>query len=725
MRIFPAWMQRLWEAWDIRVMVLWSLTLQIILISFGGRRKHNRGIWIKVVVWSVYMMADWVAVFSLGKLSDVATFVDSSNSNNNVLNNKLMALWAPLLLLHLGGPDTITAYSIEDVRLYLRHALGVIVQVGLALYVFLLFWTGSIDWISLLSLPLFVAGILKYGERSWVLWRANSAFPQPLLPIHFDNSKEIDALKKKVPSEGMIMALSYVWLQNLAPCLASFSKINYDLISSEVTEIIWGEDGVETAFKFFEFQLGFMYDMLYTKANNIYTKGGCIVRLVSFICLVTTLLGFTIIGSDDNSNADTYITYVLLVGAVVLELYALTLLIYSDWAIVWMSKHCKNHFVKCIFLVLAPIVYRHGKRWASSLPTLNLLNESLYNVKPAMLHHQISRHSSLEKFKAFTCRKDVDDLKNVKILVMEEVRLLLHKFSDKDNWHNYFEERGENALQKHGIPYEDPEWCIVGRSFDISILIWHLATNYCYYLEDEPSQKGSSFCEGSKLISEYMVYLLIIYPNMLGDTVSGCDLSAIQGYYAQMMEDTRKKGFSHDEAEVCRRMFEWEPNVCTCKYSGSSTMQSLEYGRIPIDARELAKTFMTGKYKDRKWEIISRVWTEMLCHGAVKCKYDSHIRQLVRGGEFISQVWILLFMHGLIDRSPRDELRPLFACAIKEISDSAMGREVNGSEEDEIYGGTSSDEEMDASWLEEGLINRSIHKARSLPVEGTRKQNGN
>ncbi|KAM7515648.1 hypothetical protein LguiA_005231 [Lonicera macranthoides] len=527
MRIFPTWMQRLWDAWDIRVMVLWSLTLQIILISFGGRRKYIRGIGTKVVVWSVYMMADWVAVFSLAKLSDVATFVDSSNSNNNVQNNKLMALWAPLLLLHLGGPDTITAYSIEDVRLYLRHVLGVIVQVGLALYVFLLFWTGSIDWISLLSLPLFVAGILKYGERSRVLWRANSAFPQPLLPIRFDNSKEIDALKKKVPSEGVMLALSYIWLQNLCPGLASCRNINNDLISSEVIEIIWGEDGAETAFKFFEFQLGFLYDILYTKPNNIYTKGGCIVRLVSFICLVSTLLGFAIIGSDDNSNADACITYVLLVGAVVLELYALTLLIYSDWAIVWMSKHYRNPFVKRIFQALAPIVYRQGKRWASSLPTLNLLNESLYNVKPAILHHQILRHPSLEKFRAFTCRKDVDDLKSVKTLVMEEVRLLVQILTDKDNWHKSFEERGKNALWRHGINYENPKWCIDGRGFDISILIWHLATNYCYYLEDSPSQKESSLREGSKLISEYMVYLLVIYPNMLGDSVSDCDLSAI------------------------------------------------------------------------------------------------------------------------------------------------------------------------------------------------------
>ncbi|KAM7515647.1 hypothetical protein LguiA_005230 [Lonicera macranthoides] len=680
MRIFPAWMQRLWDAWDIRVMVLWSLTLQIILISFGGRRKYSRGILIQVVVWSAYMMADWVAVFSLGKLSDVDTSVDSSNSNNSIPKNKLMALWAPLLLLHLGGPDTITAYSIEDVRLCLRHALGVFVQVGLALYVFLRFWTGSINRISLLSFPLFVAGILKYGERSRVLWRANSAFPHPLLPIRFDNSKEVEALKKKVPSEGVMLALSYIWLQNLIPGLASCRNINNDLISSEVIEIIWGEDGAETAFKFFD---------------------------------------------DDNSNSDACITYVLLVGAVVLELYALTLLIYSDWAIVWMSKHCKNPFVKRIFQALAPIVYQKGKRWASSLPTLNLLNESLYNAKPAMLHHQILRHPSLEKFKAFTCRKDVDDLKSVKTLVMEEVRLLLQILTDKDNWHKNFEERGKNALWRHGISYENPKWCIDGRSFDISILIWHLATNYCYYLEDNPSQKESSLCEGSKLISEYMVYLLVIYPNMLGDNVSACDLSAIRGYYAQMMEDTRKKGFSHDEADVCRRMFEWEPNVCTCKNIGSNIMQSLEYGRIPIDARELATTFMTDEYKDRKWEIISQVWAEMLCHGATNCKYDNHIQQLRQGGEFISQVWILLHMHGLTDGSPRDEFRPLFACVINRISDSANGREENGSEEgDEIYGGTLSDE-TDASWLEGGLINRSIHKARSLPVEGTREKNGN
>ena len=121
MRIIAAWLQRLWEAWDIRGLALVSLTVQINLILFGARRKYIRSTWIQVVVWSMYMIADWVAIFSLGKLSDIAANVDScttTNNNNNAVPNvnQLKALWAPLLLLHLGGPDTITVYSVEDIR---------------------------------------------------------------------------------------------------------------------------------------------------------------------------------------------------------------------------------------------------------------------------------------------------------------------------------------------------------------------------------------------------------------------------------------------------------------------------------------------------------------------------------------------------------------------------------------------------------------------------------
>ncbi|KAM7472890.1 hypothetical protein LguiA_011073 [Lonicera macranthoides] len=684
MRIIAAWMQRLWEAWDIRGLALLSLTVQINLILFGARRKYIQSTWIQVVVWSMYMMADWVAIFSLGKLSDIAANVDSrttTNNNNAVPNdNQLKALWAPLLLLHLGGPDTITAYSVEDIRLVLRHVLGLLFNVGLALYVFLSFWTGALHWIATLAFPLFVAGIVKYGERSWVLWRANDVFPQPRLPIHFGNAKNIsDDLGEDVDSDSEMLTLSYIWLQALVPCFTGSTSINYRVTPSEITKMIWGDDGGEAAFKISEFQLGFLYDMLYTKANSIYTTSGCIVRLVSFVCVVTALLGFSIFGSHDYTDADVCITYVLLVGAVVLELYALILMIYSDWVLIWLSRHCKNPFWKNVFRFLAPKLFWRGKRWASSLPTLNLLNESLYDEKPAILY-QISKHFGLlEKLKAYSCRREVDDFKSVKKLIMEEVKYLLEKFGQWDLLHLYPEERGKCALGRHQVGHQDcewngikcnessdhPDWCIDRRSFDISIVIWHLATSYCYYAID--AHQESSSRKGAKLMSDYMMYLLVSRPQMFGNNVAPCDLGAIIGCYAQLMEDTARKHSSSQKEfskRICDSILTYEPEFCTRKYGRSSNMGSLEYGRIPIDVRELAATLMSDKYMDRKWEMIGQVWAEMMCYAALKSKYETHLQELMRGGEFISQVWLLLLIHGLVEESPTNFLRSLFLSAI-------------------------------------------------------------
>ena len=66
---------------------------------------------------------------------------------------KLTAFWAPFLLLHLGGPDTITAYSLEDNEFWLRHLLGLGVQTGVALYIFISAWTAS--HLSILSILIF------------------------------------------------------------------------------------------------------------------------------------------------------------------------------------------------------------------------------------------------------------------------------------------------------------------------------------------------------------------------------------------------------------------------------------------------------------------------------------------------------------------------------------------------------------------------------------------
>ena len=68
---------------------------------------------------------------------------------------------------HLGGPDTITAYSLEDNELWTRYLLGLVIQFGGAFYIFLRSWKGTP--LNILAVPMFVAGLIKYGERTWFL----------------------------------------------------------------------------------------------------------------------------------------------------------------------------------------------------------------------------------------------------------------------------------------------------------------------------------------------------------------------------------------------------------------------------------------------------------------------------------------------------------------------------------------------------------------------------
>jgi hypothetical protein len=124
------------------------------------------------LIWIAYLVADWAANFAVGLIS---------NSQKDIRQKRylimkpddhadILAFWAPFLLLHLGGPDTITAFALEDNALWLRHLVGLISQVS-ALIVFNQSFPKNKLWIP--TLLLFVAGIIKYCERTRALFLAN------------------------------------------------------------------------------------------------------------------------------------------------------------------------------------------------------------------------------------------------------------------------------------------------------------------------------------------------------------------------------------------------------------------------------------------------------------------------------------------------------------------------------------------------------------------------
>lgn len=155
----------------VPALVLLSFTMQVTLLLTAEFRCRLDKFWLRALVWSAYMLADWAAIYALGHLSVV--------SGPGQGQHHLMLLWAPFLLVHLGGQDNITAYALEDNRLWLRHLQALAVQAAAAVYVLYLSWSsssstggggGAVLRFRQASVVLYVVGILKYGERVAALW---------------------------------------------------------------------------------------------------------------------------------------------------------------------------------------------------------------------------------------------------------------------------------------------------------------------------------------------------------------------------------------------------------------------------------------------------------------------------------------------------------------------------------------------------------------------------
>ncbi|KAK3219287.1 hypothetical protein Dsin_013257 [Dipteronia sinensis] len=66
----------------------------------------------KFVVWSACLLVDSVMTMSLGiLLNDLGEIFENDHAGHLDANSELTTFWAPFFLLHLGGPDNITAYS--------------------------------------------------------------------------------------------------------------------------------------------------------------------------------------------------------------------------------------------------------------------------------------------------------------------------------------------------------------------------------------------------------------------------------------------------------------------------------------------------------------------------------------------------------------------------------------------------------------------------------------
>ena len=111
------------------------------------------------------------------------------------------------------------------------------------------------------------------------------------------------------------------------------------------------------------------------------------------------LLAFLIVDKHAFSTADIIITYVLLVGAILLEIYAVLVLVTSDWTILWLSNH-KNSVVDFFYTTISSIPLSKNERWSNTMGQYNLIKYCL-KEKP-------TKYSVIQKF---LCMSELEKLR--------------------------------------------------------------------------------------------------------------------------------------------------------------------------------------------------------------------------------------------------------------------------------------------------------------------------
>ncbi|PUZ66023.1 hypothetical protein GQ55_3G273000 [Panicum hallii var. hallii] len=695
--------EELWNAWEIHCLILISLFLQVVLFLAAGMRRRNTSHVLRTVLWLAYMTADVVAIFVLGHLA-----VHASTPRH-----QLMYFWAPFVLVHLGGQDTITAFSKQDNELWTRHLLNVVTQVAVAGYV-----VAKASWpdrrLRAAMVIMFLSGFFKYAERTWCLYFANPArlrsstlhsLSMSLGTLEMVHDKRfIGGVCYPVtvdPKGDMSRILDVMLTGNIGAGrevyrgtgrLATPVDISsVDVPLNEVDCILAADHLPDLlhqkfksnpnrckAYEYVGAHLVYCYQYLYTKhplrellCNN-YRRASSIFRwptptrryiyltlkncpgillllypLFHYVSTPVALVLFMAAEKGDRlhtSTTDITVTYVLLLGAIVLDVSSATIFIFS-----YVMRF--NNLPTRILLVanyISSTLTR--KQWCEELAQYSMIKSRLLGDR----FLDITRIPITEDHKEF---------------ILDNLLC----FGIAKEW-NCTSSRGQLALQKRHQDHPDSALYRSTRSsvdFPTSVLIWHVATDMCYHLEDNcgTSSAVTKRKEMSRELSNYVMYLIFKCHVML---TSNSQL--IHDRFHLEIRDIllphREQVTNFGEKEAIKVIFEadkkeeiQDSKVQTPKdeeepSAGKDSPADNPFQQLPQSAeealytpvlpraREVAQELISINDGTVRWDLIAAVWSEFLYYTAVRCGGDFHYKHLSTGGEFVTHILVLMLFLG-------------------------------------------------------------------------------
>ncbi|XP_022772072.1 uncharacterized protein LOC111314705 [Durio zibethinus] len=378
----PFGLKELWNEWSIRGAILFSPWLQIVLIFMAPIRKSTRATWVISLIWYAYLLADATANFALGLISNSQQRNRSNNPESKPKESSdLLAFWAPFLILHLGGPDTITAFSLEDNQLWKRHLLLLSYQVATVFYVFSQSFPNENLWIP--TVLMFIAGIIKYVERTVALRLASldifrdSMLKQPdpganyaRLMNEYASRREAEPSTRLTPKRRPDAESKTSDVPTVGGHLNNLDVVHYafkhfQVFKGLIVDLIFSNRELYESRKFFnwrtaedalriiEVELNMIYDALYTKVEVVNSIAGYISRFIAFgLVFASSGLFYFQAKKDEYHGVDIRITYTLLLGAIALDVISFLMLISSDRIFASIGPHSSWAALLCNYLAL-------------------------------------------------------------------------------------------------------------------------------------------------------------------------------------------------------------------------------------------------------------------------------------------------------------------------------------------------------------------------------------
>uniref|UniRef100_A0A0D9XTX7 DUF4220 domain-containing protein n=1 Tax=Leersia perrieri TaxID=77586 RepID=A0A0D9XTX7_9ORYZ len=671
--------KELWGEWEIHCLVLTSLFLQVFLFLMADMRRRNASRILRTVLWLAYLLADTVAIFVLGHLA----------VNISGASHELMFFWAPFMLVHLGGQDTITAFSKQDNELWTRHLLSLVSQVAVAGYV-----VSKSSWLDgrlkAAMVLMFICGSFKYAERTYCLYSASPeslraasihslSFSLGLMDMakgvtHFN--EDIRRYARVVMEERFSMMLSGTPGKTTGGMILPEDDVVTNIMSAEVplnsVAVILAVDDLPSmladfknsphqyhmAYGYVAAHLVHSYQQLYTKKplrDTFYSILSACLRLETFdsygvVYLISTvfqyllapiaLVLFTAAEKDGHhSRADITVSYILLVGAIALDLVS-------------------------IFVSIISYRGRKKKQWSEELAQYSMIKRHTMQDTRGMF-------SSIQQWigKQFGAWGiDLLDFTPVTPNLMELVISKLLWFqSNKQEWgfaSFYGEQTLRNWMESNQVPeskrseYELNKSIGGGVDFPTTVLIWNIATDICYFFRDKGSNIEPDDIKKKMSIelSHYIMYLVFKCGVMLTSNSRFVhhkvhfEIIGILSTHVNLKEEEALHevyGACMDREQVSRMTPNSDINVSSeLQKLLQSTMEALYSPVLPRACAVAQELIQITTGEADRWNLISDMWLEMLFYIAPRCGGAFHYEHLSTGGEFITHVLLLMRLLG-------------------------------------------------------------------------------